>query len=374
MITKQFTQGVSIMELADKFKMLGQKAVKIAPSLTNEEITKTALVMPFIQLLGYDVFDPTEVIPEFQAQAGVKKDQRVDYALCKEGNPVILIEAKSYGASLDKEQLDQLKRYFPFVKTARVGILTDGNRYRFFTDLENENVMDDSPYLELSLDSANEEEISKLLLLAKDKYDDETTIKQAEQLKFTKQFKLILTKQFEQPEEDFVRFFAKKVWTGQITQNVKDKLTPLLKESFRQWTEDRINARLRKAIEGEEKNREEEEIEPQEETQSEAAINDNELLGLSIVKAILTEYCDISRLCLRAGKTYTALLLDDNNRKTIVRFYFKSPDNLKLDLYGFMRVEPPFKINSVEDIYNYKDKIIEIFQRIEQGDTGIVKE
>lgn len=363
------------MELAEKFRMLGQKALKISPSLTNEEITKTALVLPFIQLLGYDVFDPTEVIPEFQAQAGVKKDQRVDYALCKEGNPVILIEAKSYGASLDKEQLDQLKRYFPFVKTARVGILTDGNRYRFFTDLESDNVMDDSPYLELSLDSASEEEISKLLLLAKDKYDDETTIKQAEQLKFTKQFKLILTKQFEQPEEDFVRFFAKKVWAGQITQNVKDKLTPLLKESFRQWTEDRINARLRKAIEGEEKNQDAPVEEPVENAQSDAlTINENEILGLSIVKAILTEHCDISRLSLRAGKTYTALLLDDNNRKTIVRFYFKTPENLKIDLYGFMRVEPPFKIEKVEDIYLYKDKIIEIFERIEAGDTGLAKE
>lgn len=220
------------MELIDKFKALGLKSKKMADNLTNEEITKTALIMPFIQLLGYDIFDPQEVVPEFQAQAGVKKDQRVDYALCKDGNPIVLIEAKAYGASLDKDQLDQLKRYFPFVKTARVGILTDGNRYRFFTDLEVDNVMDDSPYFEVSLDNINDDDLDKILLLAKDKYNDESTIKIAEQLKFTKQFKLILSKQYEQPEEDFVRFFAKKVWNGQINQNVKDKLTPLLKESL----------------------------------------------------------------------------------------------------------------------------------------------
>ena len=100
------------MELIDKFKALGLKSKKMADNLTNEEITKTALIMPFIQLLGYDIFDPQEVVPEFQAQAGVKKDQRVDYALCKDGNPIVLIEAKAYGASLDKDQLDQLKRHF----------------------------------------------------------------------------------------------------------------------------------------------------------------------------------------------------------------------------------------------------------------------
>ncbi len=359
------------MELIDKFKLLGQKAAKSGPSLINEEITKTALIMPFIQLLGYDIFDPSEVIPEFQAQAGVKKDQRVDYALCKDGNPVILIEAKAFGSSLDKDQLDQLKRYFPFVKTARVGILTDGNRYRFFTDLEAENVMDDSPYLEISLDNIDEDSLSKLLLLAKDRYNDDNTVKQAEQLKFTKQFKIILSNQFEQPEEDFMLFFAKKVWNGKITQNVKDKLTPLLKESFRQWTEERINDRLRKAIEGEEKITQSEGLPQEDKKQLEPAANELDIMGLNIVKAILSEVCDVGRLSLRPSKSYCALLLDDNNRKTIVRFYFKNAERLKMDLYGFMRVEPPFVIESVDSIYNYRNQIIEIFERLENGDTGI---
>lgn len=359
------------MELIDKFKALGMKSKKMAENLTNEEITKTALIMPFIQLLGYDVFDPSEVEPEFQAQAGVKKDQRVDYALCKDGNPIVLIEAKAYGASLDKDQLDQLKRYFPFVKTARVGILTDGNRYRFFTDLEVDNVMDDSPYFEVSLENINDDDLDKILLLAKDKYNDESTIKIAEQLKFTKQFKLILSKQYEQPEEDFVRFFAKKVWNGQINQNVKDKLTPLLKESFRQWTEEKINARLRKAIEGEEKQQEEQAESIAEPASATPEANDLDKLGLNIVKAILADVCDVSRIALRPSKSYCAVLLDDNNRKTLVRFYFQNPERLKIDLYGFMRVEPPFQISCVEDIYNYRDKIIEIFQRIEAGDTGL---
>lgn len=360
------------MEMLDKFLLLGQKAQKLGANLQTEEATKNALIMPFIQLLGYDVFNPEEVIPEFQAQAGVKKDQRVDYALCKDGVPVILIECKSFGASLDKEQVDQLKRYFPFVKSARIGILTDGNRYRFFTDLEADNVMDDSPYFELSLDAINDDQLEKLLILTKDKYNDDETIHAAEQLKFTKQFKLILSKQYESPEEDFLRFFARKVWNGQINQNVKDKLTPLLKESFRQWVEDRINARLRKAIEGEEK--ETAQTEPEQQVipaSDEPALNELDVQGLNIVKAILSEVCDVKRLTLRPAKSYSALLLDDNNRKTIVRFYFKNPERLRIDLYGFMRVEPPFPVESVESLYDYKEKIVEIFTRIEQGDNGL---
>lgn len=355
------------MELVDRFKALGQKAQKIGATLGTEEATKTALIMPFIQLLGYDVFDPSEVIPEYQAQAGVKKDQRVDYAICKNGEPIILIEAKAFGSTLDKEQLDQLKRYFPFVKSARVGILTDGNRYRFFSDLEADNVMDDSPYMELALDSLEEDTLSKLLFLAKDKYNADSMVRQAEQLKYTKQFKSILTQQFEAPEEDFFLFFARKVWTGRITENVKDKLTPLLKESFRQWTEERINDRLRKAIEGDGKQEAEElpaigDADP--------APNELDILGLNIVKAILAGTCDTSRLSLRANKSYCALVLDENIRKTLVRFYFQNPERLRMDLYGHMRVDPPFPIPSVESIYEHRDQILEIFRRIEAGDSS----
>lgn len=148
-------------------------------------------------------------------------------------------------------------------------------------------------------------------------------------------------------------------------------MTPLLKESFRQWTEERVNARLRKAIENEESKDKEAQPEIPTEENNEPTANELDIMGLNIVKAILSEVCDVGRLNLRPSKSYCALLLDDNNRKTIVRFYFKNPDRLKLDLYGFLRVEPPFAIESVENLYDYKDQIIEIFQKIEVGDTGL---
>lgn len=110
------------MDFKDDLAALGERSRRLASNLTTEEATKTALILPFIQLLGFDVFNPLEVIPEFQAEAGVKKDQRVDYALAKNGSAIILIEAKAYGEKLEEVHADQLKRYFPFVKTAQIGI------------------------------------------------------------------------------------------------------------------------------------------------------------------------------------------------------------------------------------------------------------
>lgn len=48
--------------------------------------------MPFISALGYDVFNPTEVIPEFTADVGTKKGEKVDYAIKKDDKIIILIE------------------------------------------------------------------------------------------------------------------------------------------------------------------------------------------------------------------------------------------------------------------------------------------
>ncbi|HIU37429.1 MAG TPA: type I restriction enzyme HsdR N-terminal domain-containing protein [Candidatus Aphodousia faecigallinarum] len=134
----------------------------------------------------------------------VKKDQRVDYALLKDGNPIILIECKAYGADLGIEYVEQLKRYFTFVKTAKIGVLTDGNRYRFFTDLEETNIMDDDPYMEFSLENPDKGLLPKLLMLRKEQFNDEDAIKDAEQLKYTNQFKKLLAQQAEDPDDPFV--------------------------------------------------------------------------------------------------------------------------------------------------------------------------
>ena len=358
------------MEFIDEVKVLGSRSRDLAEKLTTEEATKTALILPFIRLLGYDIFNPAEVVPEFQAEAGVKKDQRVDYALLKDDHPIILIEAKAYSEPLSEAHADQLKRYFPFVKTAKIGILTNGHQYRFYTDLEVDNVMDNSPYMEFDVENPSIDLLPKLQELRKDKFDDERAVRVAEQLKYTGQFKALLAKQMDAPEEDFVRFFAKKVWGGTITQSVKEKLTPLLKEAFKQFVEDRISARLKKAAEDEdsEKAKLEEAQAAEEMVSDDDAVETtaDELMGFQIVQAIAAQVTDPTRIAIRDNKSYCAILLDDNRNKTIVRLLFKK-DILKVDFLGIKRDESAVTLEKVTDLYAYADDIKAIIQAYDAG-------
>ncbi len=358
------------MEFIDEIKVLSARSKDLADKLATEEATKTSLILPFIRLLGYDIFNPTEVIPEYQAEAGVKKDQRVDYALQKDGHPIILIECKAYNEPLSEEHADQLKRYFPFVPTAKIGILTNGHQYKFFTDLEKPNVMDETPYMEFDIENPSLDLAPKLQELRKERFDDENAVRVAEQLKFTGQFKQIFARQLDDPEEEFVKFCAQRVWHGKINQSVKDKLKPLLKDAFKQFIEDRIAARLKKAAEDEDADKAKEQVQQAvtatEETEAEDSddgitTTPDEIMGYQIVQAIAASVVEPERVFIRDNKSYCAILLDDSRKKTIVRLLFKK-DSKRLDFQGVHKEDPVLEIEKVSDIYKYASLVREVIE------------
>ena len=123
------------MDFIDKVKQLSTRISTMKDNISTEEATKTSMIMPFFQLLGYDVFNPLEFVPEYTADFGIKKGEKVDYAIMDENNqPVILVEAKWCGEPLDKHA-SQLFRYFS-TTPAKFGVLTNGIIYRFYTDLD----------------------------------------------------------------------------------------------------------------------------------------------------------------------------------------------------------------------------------------------
>ena len=231
--------------------------------------------------------------------------------------------------------------------------------------------MDDKPYMVFDVENPSLDLLPKLQELRKDRFNDEKAVRIAEQLKYTGQFKQLLAKQMETPEEDFVRFFAQRVWSGKINQSVKEKLTPLLKEAFKQFVEDRISARLKKAAEDEEKDNTNTEKAtadvPEEELIDDGVeTTPDELMGYQIIKAIAAAYIDPDRIVIRDNKSYCAILLDDSNRKTIVRFYFKK-DSLKLDFQGIKKNEPVQIIEKVADLYKYSSTVHEIITNYLDG-------
>lgn len=144
------TPGKIVMsDFVDQVKNLAKRVKKLKDSILTEEATKTSVIMPFFQSLGYDVFNPEEFVPEFTADVGIKKGEKVDYAILQNGHPIILIEAKSIQERLEKHD-SQLFRYFG-TTTAKFAILTNGIVYRFYTDLDEQNKMDKVPFFEFNI-------------------------------------------------------------------------------------------------------------------------------------------------------------------------------------------------------------------------------
>ena len=238
------------MDFQDYVKQISENIPKIKDQILTEEATKNAFIMPFIQALGYNVFNPLEVVPEFTCDIGTKKGEKVDYAIMKDGQPIILIECKHWQQNLDLHD-NQLLRYFA-VSNAKFGVLTNGITYRFYTDLIEKNKMDDTPFLEVDMTNLKDSQITELKKFHKSYFDADTIATTASTLKYTKEIKEIIKKEIANPSEALVRILAKPVYNGILTSKMIDYFTELVKKSFATHINDILNDRLQAAISKEE--------------------------------------------------------------------------------------------------------------------------
>ncbi len=355
------------MDLIDQLTQLSSRIPKLLGSIQTEEATKNALIMPVLQALGYDVFNPFEVVPEFTADVGTKKNEKVDYVILREEKPCILIECKSAGTELNINHASQLFRYFS-VTEARFGVLTNGIDYKFFTDIESPNKMDDRPFFEFSMLQLDVKTVNEIKKFAKTMYNEADILSNASELKYKKQIRMNLSQEFENPSEEFVRLFAKRVYTGILTPEKKEQFTILVGQAFREWVNNRINERLQNAIDGsasEPLQQAENQQAPATEEEKKQMANEDgivttedELEGFRIVRAILAQVVDPSRIFLRDTKSYCGILLDNNNRKPLCRFIFTSAQ-MTLVLVDRDRKEEKIHLDNLIDLYKHTDKLIE---------------
>lgn len=188
------------MDFKDMILSLGQKIEKLKDSLQTEEATKNALIMPMLTALGYNVFDPTEVMPEYTCDIGTKKGEKIDYAILKDGEPVILIECKHWAQDLSLHD-NQLLRYFG-VSTAKFGVLTNGIIWRFYTDLEKPNQMDTVPFLEVNLLALKDAQIEELKKFHKSYFNIETVLSTANELKYLGELRAVIQRELADPSPD----------------------------------------------------------------------------------------------------------------------------------------------------------------------------
>lgn len=219
---------MSFQEDLKKFAMLVEER-KV--HINNEEMTKQAIIIPLLQLLGYDVFNPLEVRPEYIADFGKKKGEKVDYAVFKNNIPIMFIEVKSATEKLENHDA-QLSRYFNSTPEVKLGILTNGIRYKFFTDLNENNIMDNSPFYEFNIDHITESDIDTLQRFRKDFFEVDTMIKFAEDLVYMSNLQKNLKELFKNPSDDFVRFLIKDFSDTRITTSVIDRFRPIVKKAI----------------------------------------------------------------------------------------------------------------------------------------------
>lgn len=352
------------MEFLARVNALSAKIQQQSAAIQTEEATKTAFVMPFINsVLGYDVFDPLEVVPEYICDVGTKKGEKIDYAIMKNGEVQILIECKKIGEPLHINHASQLFRYF-HVTSARISILTNGRVYRFYTDLDAPNKMDDKPFLELDLLDLDEHALPELEKLTKSAFDVDSIISAAGELKYVGQIKREIAAQFTKPDDEFIKFFAARVYEGIITQKVREQFAVLTRKAAAQFLGDQVNDRLKSAISGPiqptfamapvDSSPASEPVEETEDDRVQTTLE--ELEGFHVVKAIVRSVVDAKRIVHRDTQSYFGILLDDNNRKPICRLHFNRTQKY-LGIFDREKNETRHAIDSVDDIYSFSDQL-----------------
>lgn len=341
------------MEIQNQFKLLAEKINLLKDKIETEESTKHAFVLPFINILGYDTFNPTEVFPEFTADLGLKKGEKVDYAIFQEDKPILIIECKHWAENLNVHN-SQLFRYFHVTKT-RFSLLTNGIEYRFYTDLEEPNKMDEKPFFEFNITNLKENALNEILKFHKTNFDVDKIVSNASSLKYTKEIRRIIQDELQNPSDGFTRLFAGKVYNGRLTEKVLDEFRIIVHKAFSQYISDNINERLAAAINKENQKQKEDTI--PEETISKVDTTDEELEAYRIIVAILRRKLPVERISYRDTQSYFGILLDDKNRKPICRLYLNG-NKKYIGLFDEQKNEQKEQISSVDEIYGFEEKIL----------------
>ena len=350
---------------------LAETIPNIKEQILNEEATKNSLILPFINALGYNIFNPTEVMPEFIADVGMKKGERVDYAVCIDGKPVFLYECKWCQSSLSNANAAQLRRYF-HVTSAKIGILTNGIQYYFFSDLDQTNIMDEKPFMELDLENIDATLLKEVKKLSKPDFQMEAMLSTANDLKYIRQIRSLIMEQFIDPTPEFVKFFTAQVYSKRITPPILEQFTAITKKALKLYINAEINQRLTSALSNEDHDlTQKSEIEEIQEQNEKPGIitTDEEMEAYFIVKALIRNDVNPERIFHRDTKSYFGVLLDDNNRKPICRFHFNTKQKY-IGLFDLDKKETRHPIESLNDIYELSEPLRKTVGSYEQqGDS-----
>ncbi|NLK94703.1 MAG: endonuclease [Clostridiales bacterium] len=348
------------MDIKEKLYALSERSELLISQIKSEEGTKQSLILPFFQALGYDVFNPLEFCPEYDADYGIKKGEKVDYAIIIDNEPTILIEAKACTEKLDKHG-SQLFRYFNSSK-AKFGVLTNGIKYRFYTDLDELNKMDKKPFFEIDLSNLTETQIKYLSNFERSSLDVNSILSTAEELKYSNLIKEFFKEQLVNPTEDFTNYILGQVYDGRKTSNVLEKFMPIVKTSFNQFINETLSSKFAETLNGKQSNSEEttntSEDENSDSISSKIATTSEELEGFAIIKSILRTIINPDYITYKDTETYFGVLFKNNTRKWICRLFLGTKKSIVFPTSD--KGQERLYLTSLNDIYLYEERLKDI--------------
>lgn len=361
------------MDFIDQLRQFSKRVESMVGTVQTEEATKTAIIMPFFSMLGYDVFNPQEFVPEYTADVGIKKGEKVDYAIIKDGDPVILVECKSITENLERHD-SQLFRYFG-TSSAKFAILTNGIYYRFYTDLDNANKMDEDPFLTINILDVRDNQVPELKKFCKSVFDIDSIFSTASELKYVHEFKSIFTDQLEEPSDDFLRFFLQGCYSGAKTQSVLEKFRPILRKALNDLISEMMNDKIKVALGGsggsvsvpESKQAEETTIDTEADNGDQKRVpnivtTEEELEAYFIIKNLLSDIADIKSITYKDTESYISILYKANTRKWICRL--RLTDSAKcLILPDESKREIKYPLQDIYELSQYKEQLSSVLQR-----------
>jgi len=340
-----------IQDVANRSRQASQIAL-------TEEATKTSVVLPFLRALGFDVFSLDEVVPEFIADVGIKKGEKIDFALKIGGKPAILVEVKPISMSLGNAQYSQLFRYFSTVE-ARLAILINGREIWFFSDIDEKNRMDKKPFFVFDLQNYDERQVAELARFQKSNFDIENILEAASNLKYVKAAAAEFSKQLASPDDEFVRFIGRQIYDGTMTKAAVEMLRPAIQSALDEVIRNRIQERLNVTF-GKDAHTQEasEKVASLEHPEgSDIVTTPDEIQAFMIVRAIGSKIAPVGRITMRDAKSWCSIFMDDNNRKPICRLYFNGKSSKSIGIFGSDKSETKFQIDDLSEIFKYSEAI-----------------
>lgn len=359
------------MDFKDTIQQLADKIAKQKDCIATEEATKNSFIMLMIAALGYDVFNPFEVVPEMDCDL-TKKGDKIDYAIMKDEQPVLLIECKHCKQNLNLHST-QLSKYYA-ASNARFGVLTNGIEYRFYADLNKTNIMDENPFLVINMLDLSDVDIEQLKKFHKSYYNENEILSTAQELQITIQIKDILAANFQSPGDEFARYFVKCINEGKSLQKLIELYKPILKKSIISIINETIQERLNLASKGDETHELDTNLimgateEPNKlpdgvvsmDSESGVITTQEEIDAYNIIRSILRKYISADRVIYQDSKSYFIVALE-TKYWWVCRLAFGSrKKSIYFPTEGYKEQER-VELENLDDIFKYADRLEQAF-------------